>query len=88
MSDLKRMRIIATSALASMAGLYILARSLEHHALFWGYVAAFAEAAMVGALADWFAVVASGIRSVSPFPTRRSSRRTRSESARPWPPSW
>lgn len=58
MNDLKRMRIIATSALASMAGLYILARSLEHHALFWGYVAAFAEAAMVGALADWFAVVA------------------------------
>jgi uncharacterized membrane-anchored protein YjiN (DUF445 family) len=58
MSDLKRMRIIATSALASMAGLYILARSLEHHALFWGYVAAFAEAAVVGALADWFAIVA------------------------------
>ena len=58
MSDLKRMRIIATSALASMAALYILARSLEHHALFWSYVAAFAEAAVVGALADWFAVVA------------------------------
>jgi uncharacterized membrane-anchored protein YjiN (DUF445 family) len=58
MSDLKRMRIIATSALASMAGLYILARSLEHHAVFWSYVAAFAEAAVVGALADWFAVVA------------------------------
>lgn len=58
MSDLKRMRIIATSALAAMAGLYILARSLEHHALFWGYVAAFAEAAVVGALADWFAIVA------------------------------
>ena len=58
MSGLKRMRIIATSALAAMVGLYILARSLEHHALFWSYVAAFAEAAMVGALADWFAVVA------------------------------
>ncbi|MEI8190508.1 MAG: DUF445 domain-containing protein [candidate division NC10 bacterium] len=58
MSDLKRMRIIATSALVLMAVLYILARSLEHHALFWSYVAAFAEAAMVGALADWFAVVA------------------------------
>jgi uncharacterized membrane-anchored protein YjiN (DUF445 family) len=58
MSDLKRMRIIATSALALMACLYILARSLEHHALFWSYVAAFAEAAVVGALADWFAVVA------------------------------
>lgn len=58
MSGLKRMRIIATSALAAMVGLYILARSLEHYALFWGYVAAFAEAAVVGALADWFAIVA------------------------------
>lgn len=58
MSDLKRMRLIATSALAAMAGLYILAKSLEPHAHFWSYVAAFAEAAMVGALADWFAVVA------------------------------
>src|SRR5512141_1962955 len=58
MSDLRRMRMIATSALAAMAGLYILARSLEHHALVWGYVAAFAGAAVVGALADWFAIVA------------------------------
>lgn len=58
MSDLKQMRMIATSALVAMAGLYILARSLAHHAVFWGYVAAFAEAAVVGALADWFAVVA------------------------------
>jgi uncharacterized membrane-anchored protein YjiN (DUF445 family) len=52
MSDLKRMRMVATGALAAMAGLYFLARSLEHHSLFWGYLAAFAEAAMVGALAD------------------------------------
>lgn len=58
MRDLKRMRLIATSALVALAGLYILAESLEHHGPFWGYVAAFAEAAMVGALADWFAVVA------------------------------
>jgi uncharacterized membrane-anchored protein YjiN (DUF445 family) len=58
MSDLKRMRMIATGALVLMAGLYITAMSLHHHALFWDYAAAFAEAAMVGALADWFAVVA------------------------------
>jgi uncharacterized membrane-anchored protein YjiN (DUF445 family) len=54
MSDLKRMRLIATSALAAMAVLYILAKSLEHQAVFWDYLAAFAEAAIVGALADWF----------------------------------
>ncbi len=58
MSDLKRMRMIATGALVAMAVLYILAKSLHHNAVVWSYVAAFAEAAMVGALADWFAVVA------------------------------
>lgn len=44
--------------LLAAAALYALAagRTGEHVA--WGYVAAFAEAAMVGALADWFAVVA------------------------------
>jgi uncharacterized membrane-anchored protein YjiN (DUF445 family) len=50
--------MIATGALVAMAVLYILAKSLHHNAVVWIYVAAFAEAAMVGALADWFAVVA------------------------------
>ncbi len=58
MSDLKRMRVIATGALVIMAGVYIVARSLQQQGPAWGYVVAFAEAAMVGALADWFAVVA------------------------------
>ena len=58
MSDLKRMRMIATGALVLMGGLYIIAKSLQQQAAAWEYVAAFAEAAMVGALADWFAVVA------------------------------
>ncbi len=58
MTDLRRMRLYATGALAAMAALYVLSKSLEHRALFWGCAAAFAEAAMVGALADWFAVVA------------------------------
>ena len=58
MSDLKRMRMVATGALILMAVLYIGAKSLQSHAPVWSYVAAFAEAAMVGALADWFAVVA------------------------------
>jgi len=54
----RRMRIVATGLLVAMAAIYLLARSLEgtHPAV--GYVRAFAEAAMVGGLADWFAVTA------------------------------
>jgi uncharacterized membrane-anchored protein YjiN (DUF445 family) len=51
--DLARMKWIAAGLLAFAACLYILGRALA-----WGYLAAFAEAAMIGALADWFAVVA------------------------------
>ncbi|WP_250890399.1 DUF445 domain-containing protein [Sphingobium nicotianae] len=54
----RRMRIVATGLLVVMAALYIAARSFEpvHPAI--GFVRAFAEAAMVGGLADWFAVTA------------------------------
>jgi uncharacterized membrane-anchored protein YjiN (DUF445 family) len=54
----RRMRIVATSLLVAMAAIYALARSQEqlHPAI--GFVRAFAEAAMVGGLADWFAVTA------------------------------
>src|SRR5687768_18479539 len=52
------MRIVATGLLVAMAALYVLARSLEQGDNVWGFVRAFAEAAMVGALADWFAVTA------------------------------
>src|SRR5512143_1682787 len=58
MSELQRMRRIATGALIAMALVYGVAKTLQAHAPLWGYLAAFAEAAMVGALADWFAVVA------------------------------
>jgi len=56
--DLQRMKAIALGLLAGAAVVYVIA-SLQHarHPA-WGYVAAFAEAAMVGAIADWFAVVA------------------------------
>ena len=52
------MRVIATGLLLAMAIVYLVARAFEprHPAL--GYVRAFAEAAMVGGLADWFAVTA------------------------------
>src|SRR5687768_15953510 len=52
------MRIVATGLLVAMAALYVLARSLEQGDNLWGYAIAFAEAAMVGGLADWFAVTA------------------------------
>lgn len=54
----RRMRLLATALLLAMAVLFLLARSLEPIGAGWGYVRAFAEAAMVGGLADWFAVTA------------------------------
>jgi len=52
------MRIIATGLLVAMAGLYLLAGALTPRHPAWGFVRSFAEAAMVGGLADWFAVTA------------------------------
>ncbi len=52
------MQRLALGLLAGAALLYALAIWLEPRHAAWGYVAAFAEAAMVGAIADWFAVVA------------------------------
>ncbi|MDB5737739.1 MAG: hypothetical protein JWO65_1407 [Sphingomonas bacterium] len=52
------MRRAATGLLVVMAALYALARHFEPTHPAWGYVRAFAEAAMVGGLADWFAVTA------------------------------
>lgn len=54
----RRMRIIATSLLFLMAVIFIAALQLEKYHPLWGYVAAFSEAALVGGLADWFAVTA------------------------------
>jgi uncharacterized membrane-anchored protein YjiN (DUF445 family) len=52
------MRIVATCLLVAMAALYGLARWAESRHPAIGFVRAFAEAAMVGGLADWFAVTA------------------------------
>jgi uncharacterized membrane-anchored protein YjiN (DUF445 family) len=52
------MRVVATGLLVAMAAIYALARSLEEADPRWGFLRAFAEAAMVGGLADWFAVTA------------------------------
>lgn len=52
------MRLIATALLLLMAALFLAARQLEASHPGWGFLRAFAEAAMVGGLADWFAVTA------------------------------
>ena len=58
MDDYVRMRIVATGLLGLMALLFIVALvKQEAHPLF-AWLRAFAEAAMVGALADWYAVTA------------------------------
>lgn len=52
------MKRVALGLLCAAALLYALASALDGEHPAWGYAAAFAEAAMVGAIADWFAVVA------------------------------
>jgi uncharacterized membrane-anchored protein YjiN (DUF445 family) len=52
------MRIVATGMLVAMAAVFLAASRLDHLHPAWGFVRAFAEAAMVGGLADWFAVTA------------------------------
>ena len=52
------MKIAATGLLVFMAAVFFAARHFEAAYPALGYVKAFAEAAMVGGLADWFAVTA------------------------------
>ncbi len=52
------MRRTATLMLVLMAGVFLATRQVLDLHPAWGYVHAFAEAAMVGGLADWFAVTA------------------------------
>jgi uncharacterized membrane-anchored protein YjiN (DUF445 family) len=52
------MKRAATGLLLVMAAVFAVTRSLEHQYPWLSFVKAFAEAAMVGGLADWFAVTA------------------------------
>ena len=52
------MKWLATALLVAMGVVFVLARLAEPTYSWVGYVRAFAEAAMIGALADWFAVTA------------------------------
>jgi uncharacterized membrane-anchored protein YjiN (DUF445 family) len=56
--DLARIKIIATTLLAFSVVVAFVARLIETHHWSLGYVAAWSEAAAVGGLADWYAVVA------------------------------
>ena len=55
---LVRMRIVATGLLVLMAATFFVSRALVPVYPAFAFVRAFAEAAMVGGLADWFAVTA------------------------------
>jgi uncharacterized membrane-anchored protein YjiN (DUF445 family) len=59
-ADLRRMKRVAGSLLVVAALVFVVAEINEGEGAWagWGYVRATAEAAMVGALADWFAVTA------------------------------
>ena len=52
------MRLFATGMLVAMAALFVVARHFHTVHPAWGYVLAFAEAGMIGGMADWFAVTA------------------------------
>src|SRR4051795_3836750 len=55
---LRKMKFIATAFLVVATVVFLVFRWLEQTHAWAGYVRAFSEAAMVGALADWFAVTA------------------------------
>lgn len=52
------MKVVATGLLVAMAAVFLVTRAFEHQLPSLGYIKAFSEAAMVGGLADWFAVTA------------------------------
>jgi uncharacterized membrane-anchored protein YjiN (DUF445 family) len=57
-AQLRRMKLFATGLLCAAAAVYVAATALEPRFPMLYYVARTSEAAMVGAIADWFAVVA------------------------------
>jgi uncharacterized membrane-anchored protein YjiN (DUF445 family) len=57
-AELKRVKALATLVLAGTLALFVIAKLLLNVHPVFGFVAAFAEAATIGGLADWYAVVA------------------------------
>src|SRR5437868_11563768 len=57
-AELRRVKLLATLVLAATFAIFIAAKMLVPVHPAFGFVAAFAEAATIGGLADWYAVVA------------------------------
>jgi uncharacterized membrane-anchored protein YjiN (DUF445 family) len=57
-AELKRVKLFATLVLAATLALFAAAKALLNVHPVFGFIAAFAEAATIGGLADWYAVVA------------------------------
>jgi uncharacterized membrane-anchored protein YjiN (DUF445 family) len=57
-AELRRVKALATLVLAATLALFVVAKMLLPVHPVFGFVAAFAEAATIGGLADWYAVVA------------------------------
>jgi len=57
-AELRRVKALATLVLASTLALFTVAKLLLNVHPVFGFIAAFAEAATIGGLADWYAVVA------------------------------
>lgn len=57
-ANLSKMKAGATALLIFAAAVYVVLQIVDLEGTLWGYVEAAAEAAMVGGLADWFAVTA------------------------------
>src|SRR5258708_5855697 len=57
-AELRRVKALATLVLAGTLALFVTAKLLLPMHPAFGFVAAFAEAATIGGLADWYAVVA------------------------------
>jgi uncharacterized membrane-anchored protein YjiN (DUF445 family) len=57
-AELRRVKALATLVLAATLALFVVAKWLLNVHPVFGFIAAFAEAATIGGLADWYAVVA------------------------------
>src|SRR5215831_19303354 len=57
-AELRRVKALATLVLAATLGLFAVSKALVNVHPAFGFIAAFAEAATIGGLADWYAVVA------------------------------
>jgi uncharacterized membrane-anchored protein YjiN (DUF445 family) len=57
-AELRRVKAIAAAVLVGCIVVLVFAKVMEPHHAAFGFLAAFAEAAAIGGLADWYAVVA------------------------------